>query len=170
MPITDVSLEDGASITHPDLVDLAGCRIGAGARVGPFVQIRPGSRVGARCKVSSHSVLGPAVELGEGVFVGHGVVIGDTETESRETGGSETVACRPTRIGPGASLGSRSTVLPGLVIGRGAMIGAGAVVTGDVPDFALVVGVPGRVVGDARDRRGLEPHDPAGRLDEVAAG
>ncbi len=165
MPITDVSLEEGASITHPDLVDLAGCRVGAGARIGPFVQIRPGSRIGARCKVSSHSVLGPAVELGEGVFVGHGVVIGDPETGTGSAGES-----RPTRIGAGASLGSRSTVLPGLVIGRGAMIGAGAVVTADIPDFALVVGVPGRVVGDARDRRGLEPHDPAGRLDEVAAG
>ncbi len=123
------------------------------------MQIRPGSRVGARCKVSSHSVLGPAVELGEGGFVGHGVVIGDQETG----------ASGPTRIGAGASLGSRATVLPGLAVGRGAMIGAGAVVTADVPDFALVVGVPGRVVGDAATG-GLEPHDPAGRLDEVAAG
>lgn len=164
MPITDVSLDEGASLTHPDLVDLAGCRIGAGARVGPFVQIRPGSRVGARCKVSSHSVIGPRVELGEGVFVGHGVVIGDADAEDAEGGDP-----RPTLIGAGASLGSRATVLPGIAIGRGAMVGAGAVVEADLPDFALAVGVPARVIGDARDRRGLAPHDPAGRLDEVAA-
>ncbi|OAS15966.1 acyltransferase [Methylobacterium platani] len=164
MPITNVSLDEGASLTHPDLVDLAGCRIGAGARVGPFVQIRPGSSVGPRCKVSSHSVLGARVELGEGVFVGHGVVIGEAGEDAAGD------AVRPTRIGAGASLGSRATVLPGVAVGRGAMVGAGAVVAADLPDFALAVGVPARVIGDARDRRGLSPHDPAGRLDEAAAG
>ena len=144
MPMIDVSCGVGAIITHPGLVNLRGCRIGSGSRIGPFVEILPGTVIGQNCKISSHSTLCGNVHLGDGVFVGHGVVVTD---EHGDDDGSEPP---PTVIGGGASIGSRATILAGRVIGRGAMIGAGAVVIDDVPDFAIVVGVPGRVIGDGR--------------------
>lgn len=159
MPMVEVTCEEGVVVTHPDLVNLRGCRIGAQSRIGPFVEIMPGTVVGRRCKVSSHSFLCGGVRLGDGVFLGHGVAVTDEEVAPGES-------CPPTEIGAGASIGSRVTILAGCTIGRGAVIGAGAVVTEDVPDHALVVGVPGRVVGDARTVRASA--DPGPHRDEEA--
>ncbi len=158
MPITNCNTADGVLITHPDLVNLYGCSIGPGSRVGPFVEIQKNCVIGARCKISSHSFLCEGVTLQDGVFVGHGVIFtNDRYPQSTNDDGSVQRdgdwTCEPTLVGHGAAIGSNATIVCGVTIGRGALIGAGAVVTRDVPDFAVVAGVPARIIGDARDRR-----------------
>lgn len=158
MPVArDVILGEGVCIFYPDLVNLYGCCIGAETRIGPFVEIQKNVSIGARCKVSSHSFICEGVTLEDGVFVGHGVMFtNDLYPHATNDDGSlcseSDWALLKTLVRQGASIGSNATILPGLTIGRQAMIGAGAVVTKDVPDYAVVVGVPARVVGDIRDQ------------------
>ncbi|MDT8855525.1 acyltransferase [Paracoccaceae bacterium Fryx2] len=159
MPIRNCKIAESATITHPDLVNLYQCRIGEGSRVGPFVEIQRGCVVGARCKVSSHSFLCSGVTLEDGVFVGHGVMFTNdrlprstNEDGSVQRDGDWT--SEDTLVKRGASIGSNATILCGLTIGEGAVVGAGAVVTCDVPDHAIVAGVPARVIGDVRSRDG----------------
>ena len=151
----DVQLGEGVVIFQPDLVNLYGCQIGAGTKVGSFVEIQKGASIGAKCKISSHSFICEGVEVEDGVFVGHGVMfINDTYPKAvDEDGELQTEAdwqliC--TRVKTRASIGSNATILCGISIGESALVGAGAVVTKDVPDFAIVAGVPARVVGDTR--------------------
>lgn len=167
MPARNCEIGDGVVITHPDLVNLYDCRIGAGTRIGPFVEIQGGCVVGARCKVSSHSFLCSGVVLEDGVFIGHGVMFtNDRFPRSTNDDGAMQGAgdwtCEPTLVKQGASIGSNATVLCGLTIGVGAMVGAGSVVTSDVPDHAIVVGVPAQVTGDMRARNGAGGAKPGG--------
>ena len=153
----DVQLGEGVVIFHPDLVNLYGCQIGAGTKIGSFVEIQKGASIGARCKISSHSFICEGVEIEDGVFVGHGVMfINDTYPKAvGDDGQLQTEADWQlilTRVKARASIGSNATILCGITIGENALIGAGAVVTKDVPDYAIIAGVPGRVVGDTRTR------------------
>ena len=153
----DVKLGEGVVIHHPDLVNLYGCKVGAGAKIGAFVEIQKGASIGARCKISSHSFICEGVEIDDGVFVGHGVMfINDTYPKAvGEDGELQTEAdwqLIRTRVKLLASIGSNATILCGITIGESALVGAGAVVTKDVPDYAIVAGVPARVVGDTRTR------------------
>jgi UDP-2-acetamido-3-amino-2,3-dideoxy-glucuronate N-acetyltransferase len=153
----DVQLGEGVVIFHPDLVNLYGCQIGAGTKIGSFVEIQKGASIGARCKISSHSFICEGVEIEDCVFVGHGVMfINDTYPKAvGDDGELQTEAdwqLIRTRVKTRASIGSNATILCGITIGENALIGAGAVVTKDVPDYAIIVGVPGRVVGDTRTR------------------
>lgn len=153
----DVQLDEGVSIPQPDLVNLYGCAIGARTKIGAFVEIQRGAQIGSRCKISSHTFVCEGVTIEDGVFVGHGVMfINDLHPRAINADGGlqtqddwELVA---TLVKSGASIGSNATILAGVTIGRGAMIGAGAVVTHDVPDYAIVAGVPARVIGNARDK------------------
>ena len=153
----DVSLGRDVVIFHPDLVNLYGCRIGDGTRIGSFVEIQKNAVVGARCKISSHSFICEGVTLDDEVFVGHGVMfINDVYPRATNIDGSiktdsdwEVV---PTTVKRRAGIGSNATILAGVSIGESALIGAGAVVRSDVSDFAIVAGVPARVVGDVRDK------------------
>jgi acetyltransferase-like isoleucine patch superfamily enzyme len=145
-------------IHHPDLVNLYGCTIGDGTRVGTFVEVQRGAHIGRNCKISSHAFICGDVTIEDGVFIGHGVMfINDTYPEAVNSDGrikGETDwSSVATRVRGRASIGSNATILGGVVIGEGALIGAGAVVTRDVPDFAIVTGVPARVTGDVRERR-----------------
>ena len=151
----DVQLGEGVVIFHPDLVNLYGCQIGAGTKIGSFVEIQKGASIGARCKISSHSFICEGVEIEECVFVGHGVMfINDTYPKAvGENGELQTEAdwqLIRTRVKSGASIGSNATILCGITIGKNALVGAGAVVSKDVPDYAIVVGVPARVTGHTR--------------------
>jgi acetyltransferase-like isoleucine patch superfamily enzyme len=157
LPIAD-TVELGAEviIPQPDLVNLYGCRIGAATRVGAFVEIQKGASIGARCKISSHSFICEGVVIEDEVFIGHGVMFtNDTYPRAANPDGSPqgerdwTVV--PTHVRRGASLGSNATILPGVTIGEGALVAAGAVVTRDVPPGAIVAGVPARLVGRVGD-------------------
>ncbi len=157
MPLVNVSLGEDVRITHPELVNLYGCTIGGGSKVGPFVEIQKNSHVGSRCKISSHSFLCEGVTIEDEVFIGHGVIFTNelypratTEAGELQTEADWTVV--PTLVRRGASIGSNATIVAGVTIGRGAMVGAGAVVTRDIPDGALALGVPARVVGQVADK------------------
>jgi UDP-2-acetamido-3-amino-2,3-dideoxy-glucuronate N-acetyltransferase len=160
LPIADtVRLGDNVKIFQPALVNLYGCTIGADTKVGAFVEIQKNAVIGARCKISSHTFVCEGVSIEDEVFVGHGVMFtNDRFPRATNADGSlQTEAdwsVVPTRVRRRASLGSNVTVMAGVTIGEDALVGAGAVVTRDVPDFAIVAGVPARVVGDVRQEKG----------------
>ncbi len=155
MPLNDVELGRDAVVFRPELVNLYGCRIGAETRIGPFVEIQRGVVVGARCKISSHAFICSGVVIEDEVFIGHGVMFAN-DAAPRAAGPDGALLADgdwtllPVTVRKGASVGSNATVLGGVEIGEGAMVGAGAVVTRDVPPHAVVAGVPARIVGDAR--------------------
>ena len=156
MPIADsVILEEGVVIFHRDLVNLYGCHVGAGTKIGAFVEIQKGATIGRRCKVSSHTFVCEVVTIEDDVFVGHGVMfINDPYPRATVDGKLQTEAdwtVVPTRVCRGASIGSGAAILCGVTIGERALVGAGAVVTRDVPADATVAGVPARQL--ARSRR-----------------
>jgi acetyltransferase-like isoleucine patch superfamily enzyme len=137
-------------------VNLYGCRIGEGTRVGAFVEIQCHAIVGRRCKISSHTFICEGVTLEDGVFVGHGVMFtNDLEPRAVNSDGSLQSASDwkvvPTLVKARASIGSNATILAGITIGEGALVAAGAVVTRDVPDYAVVAGVPARVIRRTKD-------------------
>jgi UDP-2-acetamido-3-amino-2,3-dideoxy-glucuronate N-acetyltransferase len=145
-------VEFGSDVSVGPFVNLYGCTIGDGTRIGPFVEIQMGVAVGARCKIQSHSFLCSGVTLEDGVFIGHGVVfVNDKYPRStRDDGALQTEvdwALLPTTVEREASLGSGAVILGGVRIGEGAVVGAGAVVTKDVPPGSIVVGSPARAIG-----------------------
>ncbi|MBR1168029.1 acyltransferase [Bradyrhizobium liaoningense] len=156
MPIKDTQLGRDVRILHPDLVNLYGCTVGDESRIGTFVEIQAGAEIGARCKISSHSFVCEGVTIEDEVFIGHGVMFTNdkypkaTTADGRLQQASDWTLQR-THVGKGASIGSNATILCGVTIGKGACIGAGAVVTKDVPDGAIVAGVPARVLSAAEE-------------------
>ncbi len=158
MPIaSDVSLALGVKIFQPNLVNLYGCTIGAGTKIGAFVEIQKNATIGARCKISSHTFVCEGVTIEDEVFVGHGVMFtNDVYPRAVNDDGllqnEADWEVAQTYVKRRASIGSNATIIAGVTIGESALVGAGAVVTKDVPDFAIVAGVPARVVGDVRDR------------------
>lgn len=158
MPIAEsVTLGKDVKIHHPSLVNLYGCSVGDETRIGAFVEIQKGAAIGVRCKISSHTFICEGVTIEDEVFIGHGVMFtndrfpraanadGSVQTEADWT-------VEPTRIARGASIGSNATIISGVTIGKGAIVGAGAVVTKNVPEYAIVAGVPARIIGDTRKR------------------
>ena len=151
-----VVLEDGVVIHHPDLVNLYGCTVGSGSRIGTFVEIQRGAAIGRNCKISSHTFICEGVTVEDGVFIGHGVMfINDRNPRAVNPDGSlQTDAdwtLEPTVVRRGASIGSNATILCGVTIGEGALVGAGAVVTRDVPPHSVVAGVPAVIKGHVKD-------------------
>jgi len=132
-------------------VNLYGCEIGDDSKIGAFVEIQKGARIGNACKVSSHTFICEGVTLEDEVFVGHGVTfINDRFPRATAEGGKlQTEAdweCVPTLVKRGASIGSGATILCGLTIGERAIVGAGSVVTKDVPPGVIVAGNPARTL------------------------
>lgn len=149
----DVKL--GRNVRIYPFTNLYGCEIGDEVKIGTFVEIQKGVKIGARCKISSHSFLCEGVTLEDEVFIGHGVMFtNDPYPRATNAGGrlqSEVDwKCIPTLVKRGASIGSGATLLCGITVGEHAMIGAGTVVTRDVPAHAIVVGNPGRVIKTLR--------------------
>ncbi len=154
MPIAkSVRLGRDVMIHHPDLVNLYGCEIGDETKIGAFVEIQKNATIGSLCKISSHTFICEGVAIEDEVFVGHGVMfINDRYPRATAAGGLQTEAdwqVVPTRVRKGASIGSGAVILCGVTIGERALIGAGAVVTHDVPADAVVAGVPARVRAQA---------------------
>lgn len=145
----DVKL--GRNVRIHGFVNLYGCEIGDETKIGTFVEIQKGAKIGARCKISSHTFICEGVTIESGVFVGHGVTfindrypraingVGHVKTESDWD-------CQKTVVKQGAAIGSGTTLLGGITIGENAMVGAGSVVTKDVPPNAIVAGNPARIL------------------------
>lgn len=156
MPVAaDVSLGERVQIPQPELVNLYGCSIGDETKIGAFVEIQKNAAIGARCKVSSHSFICEGVTIEDEVFIGHGVMFtNDLYPRATNEDGSVQAdsdwSLVKTLVKRRASIGSNATILAGVTIGVNALVGAGAVVTRDVPDHAIVAGVPAQTVGDTR--------------------
>jgi acetyltransferase-like isoleucine patch superfamily enzyme len=145
----DVKL--GQNVRIHGFANLYGCEIGDGTRIGTFVEIQKGAIVGSICKISSHTFICEGVTIESGVFVGHGVtfvndrypratnLLGELQTEADWD-------CQKTVVKRGASVGSGATLLGGIVVGENAIIGAGSVVSKDVPPNIIVAGNPARIL------------------------
>lgn len=155
--LNDVAL--GRNVRYYSFVNLYGCDVGDDTRIGAFVEVQRGATIGKRCKISSHSFICEGVHIGDDVFVGHGVMfINDRHPLASRDGKPITTDwnLEETFIESGASIGSNATILCGVRIGRHAVVGAGAVVTKDVPAGATVAGNPAKMLrtGKARGQRG----------------
>jgi UDP-2-acetamido-3-amino-2,3-dideoxy-glucuronate N-acetyltransferase len=145
----DVKLGKGVKIY--DFVNLYGCEIGDNSKIGTFVEIQKGAKIGKSCKISSHTFICEGVHIEDEVFVGHNVTfINDlfprATTEDGELKTDDEWTCIPTLIEQKASIGSSSTILAGITIGKNAIVGAGSVVTKDVPPDTIVAGNPAKIL------------------------
>jgi acetyltransferase-like isoleucine patch superfamily enzyme len=145
----DVKLGRGVKLFA--FVNLYGCEIGDETKIGTFVEVQKGARIGSRCKISSHTFICEGVTIEDEVFIGHGVTfVNDQFPRATSTaGGLQTEAdwaCQQTLVKRGASIGSGATLLGGITIGERSIVGAGAVVTKDVPPGVIVAGNPARVL------------------------
>lgn len=151
---SDVKLGRGVRIFG--FTNLYGCEVGDESKIGTFVEVQKGAKIGRRCKISSHTFICEGVTIDDEVFVGHNVTF-INDLYPRATAGNgrlQTEAdwqCRPTRVKRGAAIGSGATLLCGVTVGEFALVGAGSVVTRDVPAYAVVAGNPARIL------RKLEP-------------
>ena len=145
----DVKL--GRDVKIYAFVNLYGCEIGDETKIGTFVEIQKGSKIGSRCKIGSHTFICEGVTIESGVFVGHGVTfVNDRYPRATTSSGElQTEAdweCQQTLVKQGASIGSGATLLGGVTIGENALVGAGSVVTKDVPPGATVAGNPAKIL------------------------
>jgi acetyltransferase-like isoleucine patch superfamily enzyme len=141
----------GENVSISDFVNLYGCRIGDNTKIGPFVEIQKNVTIGKSCKIQSHSFLCEGVIIEDEVFIGHGVMfINDRYPRSTtEAGALQTEAdwqVISTVVRKGASIGSNATIICGTTVGEGAIVGAGSVVTKDVPANTVVAGNPARIL------------------------
>ncbi len=144
----DVKLGQGVKLAQ--FINLYGCEIGDDTKVGAFVEVQKNAKIGKSCKISSHTFICEGVEIGDEVFIGHGVTfINDTYPRATANGQLQTEAdwaVERTRVLKGASIGSGATILSQVTIGESAIVGAGSVVTHDVPPHTIVAGNPARVL------------------------
>lgn len=144
----DVKVGKGTRIFG--FTNLYGCEIGEDTKIGTFVEVQKGAKIGSRCKVSSHSFICEGVTIEDEVFIGHNVTFINDRFPRATTGGQlQTEAdwkCEQTIVQRGASIGSSATILCGVTIGEGAIVGAGSVVTKNVPPHTVVAGNPARVL------------------------
>lgn len=145
----DVKL--GTNVKLTKFINLYGCEIGDNSKIGAFVEIQKNAFIGKNCKISSHTFICEGVTIEDNVFIGHNVTfINDlyprSTTESGQLQTEADWACGTTLIKKGASVGSSSTLLCGITIGENAIVGAGSVVTKDVPPNTVVAGNPARIL------------------------
>ena len=145
----DVKLGQGVKLSK--FINLYGCQIGDETKIGAFVEIQKNATVGRRCKISSHTFVCEGVSIEDNVFIGHGVTfINDSYPRATTSEGQlqteQDWRVETTVVKRGASIGSGSTILSNLVIGENAIVGAGSVVTHDVPPNTIVAGNPARVL------------------------
>lgn len=137
----------GENVVVYSFVNLYGCKIGDNSKIGTFVEIQKGVTIGRNCKISSHTFICEGVEIEDDCFIGHGVMfINDLFPRSTnmngELKGPDDWDCVKTRLSKGVSIGSNATILGGIVVGENSVVGAGAVVTRDIPPNSIVVGNP----------------------------
>jgi len=140
----------GQRVSLSTFINLYGCEIGDDTKIGAFVEVQKNAKIGRRCKISSHTFICEGVTIEDGVFIGHGVVfINDTYPRATNaTGALQTEVdwtVERTVIKRGASIGSGTTILANVIVGENSIVGAGSVVTKDVPANSIVAGNPARV-------------------------
>lgn len=140
----------GKDVEIHDFVNLYGCEIDDNSKIGTFVEIQKGAKIGKNCKISSHTFICEGVTVEDNVFIGHNVTfINDLYPRATAEDGKlqteDNWVCIPTLIKKGVSIGSSTTVLCGVTIGENSIVGAGSVVTKNVPSNTIVVGNPARV-------------------------
>ncbi len=145
----DVKL--GANVKIYNFVNLYGCTIGDNTMIGTFVEIQKNAVIGKRCKIQSHTFICEGVTIEDEVMVAHGVMfINDKNPSATNPDGSPQTekdwTCVPSLVQKGTSIGSNATILCGITIGQGALIGAGSVVTRDVPPNTVVAGNPAKII------------------------
>ena len=146
----DVKL--GRNVRIHAFVNLYGCEIGDETRIGAFVEIQKGARIGSNCKISSHTFICEGVTIESEVFVGHGVTFINDRYPRATDGAGQLQSdwdCQNTLVKRGASIGSGVTLLGGITIGENAIIGAGSVVTKDVPANTVVAGNPAKILRES---------------------
>jgi len=148
-----VNVQLGRDVKIYDFTNLYGCSIDDDSKIGTFVEVQKGSKIGKRCKISSHTFICEGVTIEDEVFIGHNVTfINDlyprSTTDTGDVQDEKDWICIPTIIKKGASIGSSSTILCGVTIGEKAIIGAGSVVTKDVPARTVAAGNPARKLRD----------------------
>jgi len=153
----DVKLGKDVTIYHPEQVNLYGCEIGDGCRIGAFVEIRRQVKVGRNVKIQAFAFIPEGVTIEDGCFIGpHVAFTNDLYPRATNPDGSpkkpDDWVVEPTKVEAGASIGANATLLCGITIGEHAVVGAGAVVTKNVPPYAIVAGVPACVIGDVRKK------------------
>jgi len=141
----------GKEVKIYEFVNLYGCEIGDHTKIGTFVEVQKGVKIGKNCKISSHTFICEGVTLEDNVFIGHNVTfINDlyprATTEDGNLQTEEDWFCIPTLVKRGASIGSSATLLGGITVGENAIVGAGSVVTKDVPPRTIVAGNPARII------------------------
>jgi acetyltransferase-like isoleucine patch superfamily enzyme len=151
----------GRGVTLSRFINLYGCEIGDETKIGAFVEIQKNATVGRRCKVSSHTFICEGVTIEDHVFIGHGVTfVNDSYPRATTAAGELQTAddwrVEVTLVKRGASIGSGATILPNVVIGENAIVGAGSVVTRDVPRDAIVAGNPARLLRSITHERGCQ--------------
>jgi acetyltransferase-like isoleucine patch superfamily enzyme len=157
MIAADVKMGQNVVVYHPHLVNLYGCEIGDGCKIGAFVEIRRTAKIGRNVKIQAFAFIPEGITLEDGVFVGpHVCFTNDKHPRAVNADGSlmsgDDWEIIPTLVKQGASIGANATILCGITIGEHALVGAGSVVTRDVPPYVLVAGVPARFLGNVRDR------------------
>ncbi len=148
---TLVNVKVGRNVRIFNFVNAYGCEIGENTKVGTFVEIQKGATIGENCKISSHSFICEGVHIEDNVFIGHGVMFtNDLYPRATNADGSQQTDSdwhmMPTYIKKGASIGSNATILCGVTVGENALIGAGAMVTKDVPANTVVAGNPAKII------------------------
>jgi acetyltransferase-like isoleucine patch superfamily enzyme len=147
----------GKDVIINEFVNLYGCEIGDQTKLGTFVEIQKGAKIGRNCKISSHTFICEGVVIEDNVFVGHNVTfINDlfprATNQDGKLKGEKDWICIPTMIKSGASIGSSATLLCGITVGENAIVGAGSVVTKDVPANTIVAGNPAKIVRRIKDQ------------------
>jgi len=145
----DVKIGEGVKIY--DFVNLYGCEIGENTKIGTFVEVQKGAKIGKNCKISSHTFICEGVTIEDDVFISHNVTfINDPYPRATNEGGQlqteKDWVCIPTLVKRGASIGSSVTLLCGVTVGERSIVGAGSVVTKDVPPDTIVAGNPARIM------------------------
>ncbi len=160
---SDVKL--GKNVVLNDFINLYGCTIGDETKIGPFVEVQKNATIGKRCKISSHTFVCEGVTIEDGVFVGHGVMfINDKYPGATNDSGKiqteEDWEVIPTVVKRGASIGSNATLLCGITVGFGSIVGAGSVVVNDVPDNVIVAGNPAKIIRKIKNPSNSTNPDP----------
>jgi acetyltransferase-like isoleucine patch superfamily enzyme len=141
----------GQNVSLGDFINLYGCRIGVNTKIGPFVEIQKNVSIGKNCKIQSHTFICEGVTIEDEAFIGHGVMF-TNDRYPRSTSASGALQTEAdwqvieTLIRKGASIGSNATILCGITVGEAAIVGAGSVVTKDVPGYVVVAGNPAKII------------------------